>query len=110
MDFKDRLQKSLDKGLSVSKDLLGKAKVKAKDLSDIGVLKFEISQLKKQEERVYEQMGKEVFTMLVVEGHATVSKKTPALKKYIEDLEDLQKRIQGKEELLKKYEKNNPKT
>ena len=108
MDFKDKLQKTLNQGLSASKDLFGKAKDKAKDLSDIGVLKFEIGQLKKQEERVLEKMGKDVYTMLVVEEHSTVSKKTPAMKKHIEDIDDIRKRIEGKEELLKKYEKNNP--
>ena len=109
MDFKDRLQKTLNQGLSASKDLFGKAKDKAKDLSDIGVLKYEIGQLKKQEEQRLEQLGKTVYTMLVLEEHSTVSKKTPSIKKHIDDIDDIGRRIKGKEELLKKYEKNNPK-
>lgn len=109
MDFKDKLQKTLNQGLSASKDLFGKAKDKAKDLSDIGVLKFEINQLSKQEEQVFERLGKDVFTMLVEEEHSTVSKKTPAIIKHLDDIADIKKRIEGKEKLLKKYEKNNTK-
>ena len=61
MDFKEKVQKTVNQGLEASKDLFGRAKEKAKDLSDIGVLKYEISQLRKQKEHSYEFLGREVY-------------------------------------------------
>ncbi len=110
MDFKEKVQKTVNQGLEASKDLFGRAKEKAKDLSDIGVLKYEISQLRKQEEHSYEFLGKEVYSVLIEGGHSTVSQKTPAIKKFLEDLEDIKRRIAAKEELLRKYDKNVTKT
>ncbi len=106
MDFKEKVQKTVNQGLEASKELLGRAKDKAKDLSDIGVLKYEISQLRKQEEQGYQLLGKEVYSLLVGSGHSTVSRKTPAIKKFLEGVEDITKRIAAKEELLRKYDKN----
>ena len=48
--------------------------------------------------------------MLIEGGHSTVSQKTPAIKKFLEDLEDIKRRMVAKEELLRKYDKNVTKT
>ena len=105
MSFKDKLQKSLNQGLNVSREIFDKAKGKAKDLSDTAILKYEISQLKKQEESEFSNLGKEVYNLLNA-GKSTVSKKTPSLKKHFENIDDLNQRIAEKNELLKKYDKN----
>jgi len=109
MSFKDKVQKSLNQGLSVSREIFDKAKDKAKDLSDVGVLKYEISNMKKQREKELSLLGQEVFNLLNGE-QSTVSKKTPSIKKYLDSVIDLDNRIAGKNELLKKYDKNTTKT
>ncbi len=47
MSFKDRMEKIINQSLSVSRDVLDKAKTKAQDLGDKGLLKYEIMQDRK---------------------------------------------------------------
>ena len=48
MGFLDKLQETLDQGLKSSKELLGKAKEKAKDLGEIGVCIYDRSSSRKK--------------------------------------------------------------
>ncbi len=102
MSFWDRMKEIVDKGIETSKDVLGKAAEKAKELGDKGVLRFEIMQLEKQGERKLVQLGTFVFDLLVKQEKTSVSKSTQGVKEIIEELIQVEKKIDEKEEALKK--------
>jgi hypothetical protein len=102
MSFWERMREIVDKGIETSKDVLGKAAEKAKELGEKGVLKFEVMQLEKQGERKLLQLGTVVVDLLVKQDKASVSKGTPAVKEILEELVEIEKKIDEKEEALKK--------
>jgi hypothetical protein len=102
MSFWDRVKEIVDKGIETSKDVLGKAAEKAKDLSEKGVLKFEIMQLERQAERKLTQLGAMVVDLLVKQEKGSVSKSTAGVKEILEELVELEHKIDDKEEALKK--------
>jgi hypothetical protein len=104
MDFWQRMQKAINKGVESSKEVLEKATDKAKDLGEVGVLKFEIKQLENQGSKALARLGNAVHQVLVKEGHATVSKKSTGVKEILQEIDNIEERIQEKEEALKKFE------
>jgi len=101
-DFWQRMHTALDKGIASSRDLLGKAGDKAKDLGERGVVRFEIMQLESQIEKLTAKLGTRVFEVLSKEGQNTVSKGTAGVKELITEMEELAKRLSEKEAELHK--------
>ncbi|NOY10436.1 MAG: hypothetical protein GXP33_16505 [Spirochaetes bacterium] len=102
MSFKNRMEKILNQSLSVSRDVFDKAKTKAKDLGDKGLLKYEIMQLEREEEKKFSALGTKIYDLLVRNNKNTVSKNTPEIKELLAELKDLEDRIDKKELQLKK--------
>ena len=100
MDFWSRMKDALDKGVSSSRELYDKARERAQDLTDRGILRFEISQLENQAEKIIAKLGSRTYEVLVREGQTTVSRKTAGVKDLIEEVEAIQGRIHDKEEQL----------
>ncbi len=107
MGFWDRMEKIINQGIESSKEVFGKAKEKAKDLSEKGVLKFEIMQLEKQAENRFAKLGVRVYEELIKKKSTSVSANT--LKALLQDILDLKKRIDEKEEILKELDKKDKK-
>lgn len=105
MSFMDRFEQTLQKGLDVSKDMFDKARDKAKDLSDIGVLKYEIHQLEKQAESLLGQLGSKVFKKLVEEKNESVPAADGEIKLTINEIEDVKRRIEEKELKIREIQK-----
>ncbi|MBN1115075.1 MAG: hypothetical protein JXA66_07010 [Oligoflexia bacterium] len=102
MGFWDRMKEVVDKGIETSKDVLGKAAEKAKELGEKGVLKFEIMQLENQGHKKLSQLGTAVFDLLVKQDKASVSKGTQGVKELIDELVEIETKMDAKEEALKK--------
>ena len=102
MSFWDRMKEVVDKGIETSKDVLGKAADKAKELGEMGVLKFEIMQLEREGEKKLAQLGAVVFDLLVKQEKASVSKGSAGVKELIEALAEIEQKTDQKEEALKK--------
>jgi hypothetical protein len=102
MNLWDRVQKVVNQGVDTSKDLLEKAKVKAKELGEKGLLKFDIMQLESQTEKSLLQLGSKVFEIFVKDNKDSVSKSDSAVSAIINQIADLEKKIEEKEEALKK--------
>ncbi len=102
MSFKDRMEKIINQSLSVSRDVFDKAKTKAKDLGDKGLLKYEIMQLEREEEKKFSALGTKVYDLLVRNNKNTISKNTPEIKELLAELKDLEDRIEKKEFQFKK--------
>ena len=101
MSFLDRMKDALDKGVTASKDVFGKTKEKAKDLSERGALKLSIMKLEKKAEKRFTLIGTSVYEILIKKGKNTVSKSTPEIKKLLQEVVDIEKSIDEKEEALK---------
>ena len=103
MSFLDKLQETIDQGLKNSKDLFGKAKDKAKDLGEQGVIRFEMKQLESQAEKLIAKLGSKVYEVLVVDGQKTVSGATPEVKEILNAVAGVKTEIEAKEEQLKNF-------
>ena len=101
MGIRERLEKVIDDGLDASKDFLKKAKDKAQDLGEKGSHKLEIMKLEHQAEKKFALLGANVFETLVEKKQDTVSKSTPVMKALIQDLIEIEKKIDEYEALLK---------
>jgi hypothetical protein len=102
MNLWDRVQKVVNQGVDTSKDFLEKAKVKAQELGEKGLLKFDIMQLENQTEKCLLQLGSKVFESFIKENKDTVSRTDTAISKIMNEITDLEKKIEEKEESLKK--------
>jgi hypothetical protein len=97
MKFSERMQDVINKGIATSKDLLGKAQVKAKELGAMGVLKVEIMQLNSHAEKLIAKLGNEVYMALVDKNQAAVSRDTEPFNGIIKEIEGLREKIEKKE-------------
>ena len=104
MDFWDRMKEAVGKGISTSKDLLGKAGDKAQELGKKGVIRFEIMQLERQAEQLVTQLGSATFEKLEVEAAKSVSKNDEQLADIIAQIVKTRDAIAQKEFELKNTE------
>jgi hypothetical protein len=104
MAFFERMKEIIDQGVENTKKVLNSAAEKAKELGEIGVLKYEISQLEKQVEKRFALLGGNVYSILVEKNKNTVTKSTPEIKELLDEINDIEKKIDEKEDSLKKIE------
>lgn len=99
MSFWDRMDEIVNQGLESSREILGKAKEKARDLGEKGLLRYEISQIERQAEKKFGQLGAAVYEKLVIKDQATVSK--DALEELLGDIRELKDRLEKLEKDLR---------
>jgi hypothetical protein len=92
----------IEKGISGTKELLGKAKDKARDLGQKGILTLEIGQLERQAHSELSRLGTQVYDALVSKQQGSVGAEDPEVKKHLDAVQNLKTRIEEKEEDLKK--------
>jgi len=102
MSFWDRMDGAINKGVSSSKEILGRTKDKAKNLGEKGLLKWEIMQLEKQAEKSFAKLGVQVYNVMIINGQEQVVKAD--LESTLADLSDFKGRIEKKEKELRKIE------
>ncbi len=106
MDFWARMKDTLDKGIETSRDLYGRAREKAQDLTDRGILRFEINQLDSEAEKLIAKLGSRAFEVLVTEGQTTVSRKTAGMHELIDEIVAVHERLKEKEAQLAKMQQD----
>ena len=99
MSFWDRMEQVVNQGLESSREVIGKAKEKAKDLGEKGLLRYEITQIERQAEKKFSQLGAAVYERLVLKDQATVSRE--ALSELLGDIRELKDRLEKLENDLK---------
>jgi len=102
MSFWERMKDILNKGIETSKDVLEKAKNKAQELGEKGVLKYEIAQLEKSAEKNIIQLGTIVFDLLIKQEKKSITKTSTGVKDILVELDKIEKHIDEKEEAVKK--------
>ena len=100
MDFWDRVKTTIDKGLEGSRDVLVRARDKAQDLGERGVLRIEIVQLENQAEKLLGKLGAVAYETLVVDKKDQLVTDSEGVTEVIDELNDVQARIKEKEGLL----------
>jgi hypothetical protein len=101
MSLWERIESAMIQGIDSSKTVLGKAKERAKDLSERGVLKFDVMQLERQSMRLMSKLGNEVYEAFQKHGKQSVSQGTAGIKELVAELAELERRISEKDEALK---------
>ena len=102
MSFFDRMKKAMGDGFDTTKDFLGAAAERAKELGEKGVLKYEITRLERDTERKFAELGNKVYQLLAEKEQNTVSKSNSDVARMLKEIGELEKRIYDKEESLKK--------
>lgn len=105
MDFMEKLQQSLSRGVSTSRELFGKAKDKARDLGEKGLLHLELQQLERQTEGLVGQLGARVYEELVTKGGMGVSLETQGIKHLVDEIGRVKGQIEEREEALRRLGK-----
>ncbi len=100
MDFWERMSTAFDRGLDKSKDLLGKARDRAQDMGERGVLRYEIMQLEDQAEKLVAKLGAVTYELLVTEGNDSISRESEGIQELIQEIDGVQTRIREKESSL----------
>jgi len=105
MNWKKKVSKSLNQGFDQSKQLLDKAKKHALSIGEQTVLITEIKELKKEEEHLYQNLGREIYALLVSRGRTSVSLRTAEIKNIFPELEKLIADLAVKEMIAKDEDK-----
>lgn len=100
MGFWERSKDLLNQGVLSTKEIFEKATEKSKELGEKGVAKFEITQLERQAEKRFAQIGRHVYEVLVKEGQKTISDGTIEIKKLLQEVDEIEKTIDEKEKKL----------
>jgi hypothetical protein len=93
MELDPKVKAYVDKGIAASYDALTKAGNAVKDLSDKGVTKLELVQLKNQLKKGYENLGIQVFEALSVQKQKTLTSKDALIAGYLAEIERLQSEV-----------------
>ena len=103
MTFKERMDKLIEKGKLTSKEVLGKAKKRTKELKEKTSLKMEVRHQEREAEKKLAKLGSTVYDTLVTKGQATISKGTADIKEILQEVEEIEKKIDKAEQDLKKF-------
>ena len=101
MSLWERIESAINQGVDSSKGAFGKAKERAKDLSERSVLKFDVMQLERQSMRLMSKLGNEIYEAFEKRGKQSVSSGTPGVKELLAELADIDRRITEKDHVLK---------
>lgn len=101
MGFWDRMDEMLNQGVSASREILGRAREKARELGEKGLLKWEISQLEKEARQKLTRLGRQVYSRMVQQNRGEVFRSDPGIDRLLQEIQDLERRIGEKEGQLK---------
>ena len=100
MDFGKRVKDVLTTGAAKTRDLYSRARSGAKGLSEQAVLALEISQLGKDMDRKYTELGTTVFKLLSTPGKASVSRSAAGVKPIMDGITTLLDTVAQKKKQL----------
>jgi len=100
--FWERMEQIVDKGVAASRELWGKAKDKAKDLSEKGILRYEIGQLERQAQSQLALLGTKVYDAFALQGRQSIAADAPEVAAAVAAISDIQRRVEEKEEAIRK--------
>lgn len=96
MDWKNMIDKELNKTVDSSKKLWYKARDRAKELGDQSILSLEVRQLDARHADLLTKLGSRVYELLVEEKRSTVSAKSAGVKELLEEIRETKDLIEEK--------------
>ena len=78
MAINEKTKQNIDNAVNVSKDALNKAGAALQDFGNKSVLRIEIAQLTAKQKKEYEDIGRDVYKILIEDAKASVSKERVA--------------------------------
>ena len=117
MKLWNRIERVLEQSLETSREVLDKARSgakelgeSAKELGEVGVLKFDVLQLERRSAKVLSQLGHEVYEAFGERGRKTLSRDTDGVKELLTELHDIERRIDDKEQAIAELRKKEEET
>ena len=101
MTFSERMKEMLEQGLAVSKDLAAKAGAKAQDLSERGILMWDIKQLENQAQKLLTRLGNEAFIAFTEHDQGSIDRDAVEFKTILDEIVVVRDAIEKKEIELK---------
>jgi hypothetical protein len=106
MNWKNKVSRGINQGIDQSKIFFGKAKQQALTIGEQTLLDAEIKELNNKETELYVSLGKEMYALLMNKGRSSVSLRTPEIKDFFSEIEQLVSELATKNMLVEKDEKN----
>ncbi len=103
MTFSEKMKELLKEGALFTKEMVGKASAKAQDLSEIGVLKFEIRQAEAKAQKSMASLGTEVYAAFEENGQESVTRDQAEIQGLMEEITRLRALIEDKQKDLEAY-------
>jgi len=97
MRFRERIEKTMQRGLEISKEALEKTK----EAGEKGALKLKIMRLENDAHGKLAELGGEVYELLVDKDNESISAESGNIKKIIDAISGIEKEIAQNEEKLK---------
>jgi hypothetical protein len=104
MTFKERMDKLIEKGKHTSVEVFEKAKKRTKELKEKTSLKMDIRHHEREAEKKLAVLGSTVYDILITKGQSTISKGTTDIKTLLQEIQDIEKKIDKSEAELKKFD------
>ena len=101
MGFWDRMEDVFGKGIEASKDVIEKARDKAKEMGAKGILKFELMQLEKDTQHTFALLGSKVFELLEKKQEISLPADSEDFAELYTKIQELKEKIEDAEEKLK---------
>lgn len=102
MTFSERMQDLIDKGITASREIAGKAGEQAQAWGEMGVLKIEIIQLRSEAEKHTAKLGALVYARFVEESAAELAVADPGVKALLQQIRRTETAILEKESRYRK--------
>jgi hypothetical protein len=100
MGFWERSKELLTKSVKTTREVIDGAAEKGKEIGEKGVARLTISQLERQAENRFAQIGRHVYEVLIKEGQQTISKGTDEIAELLRQVEKIEKEIDQYEKKL----------
>lgn len=97
MNFTQKIQNKIMEGFKVTRDALGDAAEKAKELGQKGVLQFEIKKMENQIENKLAILGSNVYSLFYEKDQKTITRDTSEIHDLLVEINKMEEEIDQKE-------------
>jgi len=101
MTFSERMKEIFDQGWEASKEFAKKAGAKAQDLSERGMLMWDIKQLENNAKKLFARLGNEAYIAFVDNDQAALPRESEKITAILEEISKIKEQIETKENDLK---------
>ncbi|MDR1838736.1 MAG: hypothetical protein LBQ93_04010 [Treponema sp.] len=101
MTFSERMKDILEQGWTVSKDIAAKAGAKVQDMSERGLLMWDIKQLEGQAQKLLARLGNEAYIAFTEHDQSTLDREAVEIRTVLQEIAVIKDAIENKETELK---------